>query len=204
MSAESSRPLDAQLGPVDRTAFGPARYRLEAGQRCVDVNVPSLGHVFDNRDPAPFRERDLDPGLAQYLLDAGEDLVGEPRYRVVFWLEEHCRAAEIEAAFRGHFLEVVDRVRRTRRRRRRTGLLTLGLAVLLVVALLMLSQLVATLIPGSLGAGLKEGLVISSWVVMWRPAEVLIYDWIPARHERLVASKLLEAAIETRTGIPPG
>ena len=73
----------------------------------------------------------------------------------------------------------------------------------MVVALLMLAQLVASVVPGSLGAGLKEGLVISSWVVMWRPVEVLIYDWIPARHERLVASKLLEAMIETRIGKPP-
>ena len=45
--------------------------------------------------------------------------------------------------------------------------------------------------------------MISSWVVMWRPVEVLIYDWIPARHERQVASKLLEASIEVRIGTPP-
>ena len=186
-----------------RSSSGPARYRIEDGLRCVDIKISSLEHVFDNRDPAPFRERDLDPGLARYLLDVGEDLAAQPRFRVVFWLEQACHKEEIEEAFRAHFEDVVDRVRRTRRRRRRTGLLTLGLALFLVVALLMLAQLVASLVPGSLGAGLKEGLVISSWVVMWRPVEVLIYDWIPARHERLVASKLLEAMIETRTGKPP-
>ena len=184
-------------------ARGSSRYRIENGQRCIDIRVASLEHVFDNRDPAPFRERDLDPGLARYLLDAGEDLAGEPRYRVVFWLEQPCHAEEIEEAFRGHFEDVVDRVRRTRRHRRRTGQVTLALALVLVVALLMLSQLVATLIPGSLGAVLKEGLVISSWVVMWRPVEVLIYDWIPARHERQVASKLLDASIDVRVGTPP-
>ena len=67
----------------------------------------------------------------------------------------------------------------------------------------MFSQLVARVVPGSLGAGLKEGLVISSWVVMWRPVEVLIYDWIPVRHERKVVTKLLAAQIQVRVGKPP-
>jgi len=45
--------------------------------------------------------------------------------------------------------------------------------------------------------------VIASWVVMWRPVDVLIYDWIPTRHERRVATKLLEAPIEVRVGPGP-
>jgi len=105
-----------------------SRYRLEDGEACIDVRVGTFQHLFDNRDPAPFRERALDPGLSEYLVDSAEDL---------------------------------------------------------------------------LGAGLKEGLVISSWVVMWRPVEILIYDWIPIRHERRVASKLLEAPIDVRVGSGP-
>jgi hypothetical protein len=180
-----------------------SRYRVEKGVPCIDVRVGTIEQLFDNRDPAPFRDRDLDPALAEYLRDASEDLFGEDRILVVFWLDKACQPGEIEQAFRAHFGDVIARSRRTRRRSRRSGQVALALAVILLIALIALSQLVARLVPGSLGEGLKEGLVISSWVVMWRPVEILIYDWIPIRHDRKVASKLLEARIDVRAGQGP-
>jgi hypothetical protein len=180
----------------------PTRYRAENGVPCIDVKVSRIEQLFDNRDPAPFRERDLDPDLAEYLLDAGEDLVGHARYSVVFWLEHAAAKIEIEQAFRGHFEELLTRLRRRRRRGRRTGQVTLLLGLVLVVILFTLAQLVGRSVPGSLGAGLREGLVISSWVVLWRPVEVLVYEWIPARHDRRVVSRLLASTIEVRTGRP--
>jgi hypothetical protein len=179
-----------------------SRYREENGERCVDVRVATIEQLFDNRDPAPFRERDLDPDLADYLFDAGEDLADERQFRIVFWLDQACRPGEIEAAMRAHFEELITRNKRMRRRRRRIGQLTLVLAIVLVVALLALSQFVGNVVPGRIGAGLKEGLLISGWVVMWRPIETLIYDWIPAQRERSVARKLLAASIDIRSSKP--
>jgi len=181
----------------------PSRYRVENGEPCIDIKLNSIEQMFDNRDPAPFRDRDLDPGLAEYLLDAGEDLAAADRVHVVFWVDKPCAVSEVKQAVHAHFDDVIARIRRTRRRRRRTGQVTLVFALVLVVALLALSQLIANLVPGSLGTGLKEGLVISSWVAMWRPVETLIYDWIPSRHERRVAGKLRDAPIEVRTGKGP-
>ena len=177
-----------------------SRYREEEGERVVDVRVANIEQLFDNRDPAPFRERDLDPDLAEYLLDAGEDLADEPSLRIVVWLDTPCRPGEIEDAMHAHFEEIIARNKRVRRRRRRIGQITLALASVLVVGLIALSQLVGKAIPGSIGEGLKEGLVISSWVAMWRPIETLIYDWIPARRERTIARKMLVAKIDIRSG----
>lgn len=179
-----------------------SRYRIDNGEPCVDVRLNEIEQMFDNRDPAPFRERDLDPDLAEYLLVAGEDLAGEDRIRVVFWIDKACAPREIEEAVHAHFEEMIARLLRTRRRGRRTGQVALVLGVLLVIVLLSLAQFIGHLLPGTLGSGLKEGLVISSWVVLWRPVETLIYDWIPARHERKVARKLLDAPIEVRVASP--
>jgi hypothetical protein len=175
-----------------------SRYRSEDGVPCIDIKLQTVEQIFDNRDPAPFRERDLDPDLADLLLDAGEDLFGEPTYKVVFWLDKPCPPSEIESAFRAHFEYTIERLRRTRQRRRRVGQVSLAIGLVLVVALLALSQVVAKGVGGAIGAGLREGLVISCWVVLWRPIEILIYDWIPMRHERRVASKLLAAPVEVR------
>lgn len=47
-----------------------SRYRVENGEASVDVRIAKIEQLIDNRDPAPFRERDLDPDLVEYLLDA--------------------------------------------------------------------------------------------------------------------------------------
>ena len=180
-----------------------SRYRVENGEPAIDIKLNAIEQMFDNRDPAPFRERDLDPDLAEYLLDAGEDLLASDRIHVVFWVDKPCVPTEIEEAFHAHFQYMISRAARARRRRRRTGQVALVLGVILVVVLLSLSRLVGRLVPGTLGTGLGEGLVISSWVVLWRPVESLVYDWIPARHERKVAEKMLGAHIEVRSGKGP-
>jgi hypothetical protein len=179
------------------------RYRLENGQPCVDVRIAGIEQLFDNRDPAPFRERDLDPDLVEYLLDAGDDLRSERTFRLVFWLTNPCQPGEIDAAFHAHFEYELERIERSRRRQRRTGQVALLLGACVIVALLSLAQLVGRVAPGSIGAALREGLVIASWVVMWRPVEILIYDWIPVRRQRRVIRRLLAAPIDVRTGAGP-
>lgn len=179
------------------------RYRTENGQPCVDIRVASVEQLFDNRDPAPFRDRDLDPDLVQYMRDAGEDLAPHGEFRLVFWIEKPCQPQEIEAAVHAHFAYEIDRIERGRRRQRRIGQVALLLGVGLVIVLQSIAQLVASTLPGSLGHGLREGLVIASWVVLWRPVEILIYDWIPVRRERRVIRRLLSAPIEVRAGAGP-
>ncbi len=179
------------------------RYRLEEGKPCIDVRIASLDHLFDNRDPAPFRERDLDPALVEYLLGIGHDLTARDGFRIVFWLEHTCQPGVIESAYRAHFGHALARLERVRRRARRAGQIALLLGAGLIIALMSLSQLAVQAVPGSLGAALREGLVISAWVVLWRPVELLIYDWIPVWDERRCMRRLLAAPIEVRAGRGP-
>jgi hypothetical protein len=179
------------------------RYRTENGETVIDVKLGTIEHLFDNRDPAPFRERDLDPQLVEYLIDAGEDVVTHDRVRGVFWFERPCSPHEVEAAYRGHFAYELARNDRVRRRHRRAGLVTLAIAIVSIVVLVSLSEVVASVIGGSIGAGLKEGLVISGWVLMWRPIEVLVYDAIPSRRKRRVLRKLLAMPLDVRSGERP-
>ncbi len=175
-----------------------ARYRREDGEPCIDIKVATIDHLFDRRDPAPFRDRDLDDDLSEYLLDASEDLHKEPRIRVVFWLEAHCASDEISTAYHAHFQFVLERLARTRKRTRRFGQVAMMIAIAILVASFSLSRVVTQFVGGSLGEGLKEGLVIFSWVVMWRPVELLIFDWIPVRRERAVIRRLVDARVDVR------
>jgi len=179
------------------------RYRTEGDEPTIDVRVATVEQLFDNRDPAPYRARDLDPSLVEYLTGAAEELLGTPRMRVVFWLERPCSPREIDAAYHAHFEYELARLRRNRRRQIRTGWVALAIAVVSIIALLALGELVTRAVKGTLGSALKEGLVISGWVLMWRPVEVLVYESIPWRRERRVLRRLIDATLEMRSGDVP-
>jgi len=43
---------------------------------------------------------------------------------------------------------------------------------------------------------LGEGLVIGGWVAMWRPIEILLYDWWPLRRELADRERLRDLRVE--------
>jgi hypothetical protein len=179
-----------------------SRYRAEDGVLIIDVRLASVERLFDNRDPAPFRERDLDPSLVEYLIDSCHDMATRP-FRIVFWLEQTSPPAGVEAAVRAHFAYDLVRLDRDRGIQRRIGWIALSIASVAIVALIGVSNLIAELVTGTLGAGLKEALLISGWVLMWRPVELLIYDSIPWRHERNAVRRILNTPIQVRLGNGP-
>ena len=115
-------------------------------------------------------------------------------------MAQPCAPGEIEQAVRAQFEEALDRTQRRRREQLRTGWIALSIAAVAVVVLTGLGELVAKRVAGTLGSGLREAIVISGWVLMWRPIEVLIYDGIPWRRERRILRALREARIDVCSG----
>lgn len=174
------------------------RYRHEDGRHHIDVRVGSVEQLFDNRDPAPFRQRDLDPALVDYLLAAAEDLAGHDPFDVVVWCAGPHAPVDIERAYRAHFEYELERLERRRRRQRRTGQVALAIGVTLLVVLLSAAQVVGQLGDGGLVDAIREGLLILAWVVMWRPVEALLYEWLPLRRQHLLLTRLRDARIHLR------
>ncbi len=169
----------------------------------IDIRIGAVEQLFDNRDPAPFRERDLDPDLVEYLIDAAEDLAPSGPFRIVFWFTGPKPPEDVAPAFRAHFEYELERLERHRRRQRRTGTVALILGAGLLVALLSVAQLLARFPGGSVREAIREGLVILSWVALWRPVDTLIYDWLPVRRQRRLMTCLHSAPIDVRTGKGP-
>ena len=155
------------------------RYRVEDGRWCIDIRVRQARQLFDGRDPAPFRERDLDEKAVEYLLGAALEI---PRHF----------AYQLEPVSR----RLAEHVRRGR------SFLIVGVTVL--AAFLTLAEFAQALPVGTLREILREGLVITGWVAMWRPLEVLLYDWRPLLDERRQVQRLLDALVEVRHGDASG
>jgi hypothetical protein len=52
------------------------RYRLIDGRPTIELKLKTPNQLFDERDPAPFRERDLDDDAVQYILSSYRELPG--------------------------------------------------------------------------------------------------------------------------------
>ena len=67
---------------------------------------------------------------------------------------------------------------------------------------LTLAELASSLPLGHAREIVREGLVITGWVAMWRPLEVLLYDWWPLIDERRRVQRILAAPVSIRYGSP--
>jgi hypothetical protein len=47
---------------------------------------------------------------------------------------------------------------------------------------------------------MSEGLLIGGWVAMWRPIEILLYDWWPLRSEYQLFDRLRDMQVRIAYG----
>ena len=78
--------------------------------------------------------------------------------------------------------------------------LAVGLTVLVIF--LTLAELVVALPFTTFRGILREGFVITGWVAMWRPLDVLLYDWRPMVDARRQIVRLLDAPVSIRYDTP--
>ena len=157
-----------------------------------------MEQLFDNRDPAPLRNRDLDPGLVKYLIEGARDLATVTPLRVEIWLGTS-PPDDVPLAVRAHFQHEIDRTNRRRRDQVRTGLIALVIAAAVVIVLIAIAEIVERRLTGTIGTAVREALVISGWVLMWRPLDVLVYERIAWLRNRRILESIRDAAITVQT-----
>jgi len=73
------------------------------------------------------------------------------------------------------------------------------------VAIFLLSMGARGILEGTLGylpRILDEGLIILAWLALWRPAEALIYGWVPFYRNRRLFERLAGIRVSVRRSTP--
>ena len=60
-------------------------YRIEGDWTLIEIKLSETNQLFNSMDPSPFRERDLDPDAAAYVMDALRELHGHARVKLVVY-----------------------------------------------------------------------------------------------------------------------
>lgn len=163
----------------------------------IEVHIQDLSQLFDSWDPSPFCDRDLQEEAEDYILESSSELP-LPLVGIVIHMDKppDWPAEAVEAAVNRHFLRKRDRTGRELSDLLRRGWISLAIGLAFLLSLLILGEAFTAQLPaGPIAAVLQESLLIGGWVAMWRPLEVLLYDWWPVAGRRRSYAKLARVPI---------
>lgn len=174
-----------------------------SGGRPIELKIHDVGQLFQSLDPLPYRERDLDAAVEEYVVAWARERGGAAPIRIVVHLPagemRREEAGHIADAIRNYFdyrAEVVgwelNEMFRIGRVSLIIGLVVLGLCVALGTEV---SRRVG---GGYAGRFFDEGLIILGWVANWRPVQIFLYDWWPLFRARRLYQRLARATVELK------
>src|SRR5512139_674843 len=169
----------------------------------LELHVGELRQLFNAMDPAPFRERDLDPNAEEYIVEWGrETRAGAPLGLVVRLSREPAtpeNAALLFDAVHGYFRQRAAATRRKLRQLFRVGRVSLVIGLAFLAGAIVLGEFVAGLFgTTSYGGIIEETFVIGGWVALWRPLEIFLYDWWPIRAEARLFDRLSSMDVQVQ------
>ena len=169
----------------------------------IAIRLRHIGQLFSTLDPSPFREKDIDSDVEEFIVDWVRELPPQRPFHIVVNLpaDEACKpeAGAIGDALAHYFLYRADVAERELRELFRTGrtALLIGAAVLSVC--LIASQLVPRVIPNrTMASIIEESLILVGWVANWRPIEIYLYDWWPIRRRVQLFRRIAAAPVLVR------
>jgi hypothetical protein len=161
----------------------------------LELHVTELRQLFNAMDPAPFRERDLDPNAEQYIVDwARESPADGPlalRVHVGGGAATPANARLLGDAVHEHFRRLAAGTRLRLRQLFRTGRISLVIGLAFVAMASLAAEYFGSMLTrGSTSSFVTDSLAIGAWVALWRPLEIFLYDWWPIRSEARLQDRL--------------
>ena len=177
--------------------------------RPIQLRIQNVGQLFHTLDPLPFRERDLDAGVEEYVVGWAGKLAGQPPITILVHLPlSEARGEEarhIEAAMQNYFAYRAEVLGWDLRELFRTGRAALVIGMTVLAACVVVGKASAGIVgTGYFGRFYNEGLIILGWVANWRPVEIFLYDWWPIARRRRLYRRLAAATVQVVAEDPDG
>jgi hypothetical protein len=180
----------------------------EPAVTAVEIRLLKLQQLFNSLDPSPFHEKDLDADAEEYIVGSVDEFPLQQPLRLVVHLPDDQIAladtANLQDAIHNYFTYRVDETRRRLRFLLREGRIALLIGLVFLFLCMSVRELALALGHGTVSQILAEGLLILGWVAMWRPLQILLYEWWPIRHHSRVYAKLAAMPVEVRPSALPG
>jgi hypothetical protein len=170
----------------------------------IELNLRDVDRLFNSMDPSPFNERDLDHDAEEFIVSWAQEYPIDDAIELRVHLE-HWPAQDPSEVIRAgvhHYFAYRARLDQLEfRRLMHQGRTSLVIGLAFLTACLSISQSLQGYQAQTWAALIRESLMIAGWVAMWRPMQLYLYDWWPARRRWRIIDKLSRMdVIVTRSG----
>ena len=169
---------------VKRVSQQTAEPAVKLGSTVLELYLAETRQLFNSMDPAPFRLRDLDPKAAEYIIDWAHDAPKDQPLSLVVHLGQHSATADdaemLAGAVHDYFARRAVATRKGLRQLFRVGRISLAVGIAFMAVMLLIGEAAFSLFSRAAYATLiKESLIVTGWVALWRPAEIFLHEWWP-------------------------
>jgi len=141
---------------------------LETGAYVITAVVNRYEEIFNNLDPSPFKQRDLNSDLTNFLEDCSLDIPLQCLTILQFQVPKLIRNEDLERRIRiglgNHFSYMMHSHSRRLKMIDKRSLYFVGISFLLLLAATFMTGLD---VDNLLFEALNEGIFIGGWVFMW-------------------------------------
>jgi hypothetical protein len=165
----------------------------------IVVPLTSIDQLVEACPPSPFRKRRLREEAENFLVECVTSL---PRRAIAKLLiiipkSDASQADTVEEAVHEHFNYRRVEAEKQLKRIRHFGWTSLVIAlVFLTVAMLLVQTMKRYLPETNFVSIITVGLTVFAWVALWRPCELLLYEWYPIKRDAGLFRKLEASEIE--------
>ena len=175
------------------------RHRRRAGSSAaVNIHIRELSQLCNSLDPSPFWDRDLDREAAEFIEGEFSDKLSAETWNLYVHAHDgRASAADLQTALENYYGRMASSAHRAVREHLWSSQWTLLAGVLVFLLSMGLRNMLAGLL-GTLPQILDEGLIILAWLALWRPAEMLLYGWVPLRRKQQLYERLARIRVFVR------
>jgi hypothetical protein len=152
---------------------------------------------------SPYRK--LNEDAEQLILEAAEEAPAakEITLKLYFPSGVNFQKSDITEAVHQHFAYRKKKAEAQLKQTLRLGWRTMGLGIFWLTILVSLTIIFSNLLPeGKFSHTIHEIMIIIAWVFLWRPTELLLYEWRPFKAETKMFTLLEKCRIEIAEDLP--
>ncbi len=175
------------------------RYPIEDGRAIIEIKIKTIHQLFDERDPAPFRERDLDDDAVEYIMTSALEITEKRLGKLRIYVNEPLPSAQVDMvrlAVHTFFHYEYDLMSKKIRSVFGIGIKSLAIGVMFLTGSIWISATYSPYFDEFWSLFFKEMMIVIGWVSMWKPFNIFLYEWWPLIDIRQIYKRLSDLEIE--------
>ena len=146
-------------------------------------------------------KRLLHPDVEEFIIDEAEKLNQKQEFQLTIQIEENSfNTYGIISIIHRHFEDKRETANHQIKKAIKLGLRSLLIGFLFLIIMFLLTKLATSFLPeNALMITLRELFIILAWVALWRPADLLLYDWQPYKRNAKLFDKLAKSKVHVTT-----